>query len=336
MYILGFQKVASVTSQPRYQTDPCAFGIQSSRIRTVAQHVEHVRSYARLLADLDCEDETRCLEILCRPKQTWTFDEVMLLRTGSALGSAGNGIPWPERIHVEERAAILESVLTGPEPWRSTRAPDGLTALHCIAEGLCEICRECRFAEGYSSKTHLRSPEWDKWLALLSQAVQNGGSLHAEYTVWPGMGMTPFRFLSWNSHARYTYGELGSDLLEAWIETLDEAGVNMETYFDAEQRHLRHIWEDYYPHLDVGRLSRGNRPSHWGVWHEHPGDEYAGIFWNMLEHPERAIPGAWDHDQQALQIKTGATKLASVNRIRRVTSRRQKYEDERVLNLCDI
>ena len=40
-------------------------------------------------------------------------------------------------------------------------------------------------------------------------------------------------------------------------------------------------------------FSYGPEASDWHIWHRHQGDVFAGDFWDMLEHPERRVPGAW-------------------------------------------
>ena len=63
-------------------------------------------------------------------------------------------------------------------------------------------------------------------------------------------------------------------------------------------------WEMYEPAfhewfqdgLTVVGIAVGPKPSDWHAWLEHDGDEYAGQFWDTIEHPERTIPGAWFED----------------------------------------
>ncbi|TKA71992.1 hypothetical protein B0A55_07663 [Friedmanniomyces simplex] len=46
-------------------------------------------------------------------------------------------------------------------------------------------------------------------------------------------------------------------------------------------------------HGTVMCMSWGPSPKYWKLWLSHRGDLYAGIFWDMVEHPERAEPGVW-------------------------------------------
>ena len=36
----------------------------------------------------------------------------------------------------------------------------------------------------------------------------------------------------------------------------------------------------------------------WRLWVSNPLDEWAADFWDMIDHPERAIPGAWDDERE--------------------------------------
>lgn len=42
-------------------------------------------------------------------------------------------------------------------------------------------------------------------------------------------------------------------------------------------------------------VSYGPRLEDWKTYWSNPFDEWAGDFWEMLEHPEWRMPGAWDH-----------------------------------------
>jgi hypothetical protein len=43
-------------------------------------------------------------------------------------------------------------------------------------------------------------------------------------------------------------------------------------------------------------FTSGPNPDDWSVYLSNPLDEHAGEFWDMIEHPERAMPGAWNDD----------------------------------------
>ena len=49
-------------------------------------------------------------------------------------------------------------------------------------------------------------------------------------------------------------------------------------------------------HFRVIGLHYGAAAEDWHLWLSNPLDKWAGEFWDMVEHPERAMPGAWDEE----------------------------------------
>ncbi|KAK5111287.1 hypothetical protein LTR85_012182 [Meristemomyces frigidus] len=94
--------------------------------------------------------------------------------------------------------------------------------------------------------------------------------------------------------------------LQEYIRTLQRAGVDLEEYGMVESScDADWLGETCYLYSGDGLprwysktfgLSYGPQPQDWHFWWQHPGDEYAGEFWDMIDHPERTIPGAWDDE----------------------------------------
>jgi hypothetical protein len=98
----------------------------------------------------------------------------------------------------------------------------------------------------------------------------------------------------------------GEEALLAWLQTLQGFGIDLERYGKTERK-LFYQESSSWRNLELcmpGRdevcplrlvgLQVGPKPEDWKVWLSEPSDEFAGEFWDMLEHPERTIPGAWD------------------------------------------
>jgi hypothetical protein len=99
----------------------------------------------------------------------------------------------------------------------------------------------------------------------------------------------------------------GEEALLTWLQTLQGFGIDLERYGKTEHklfyqessswRNLEFLipgrGEEVYPLRLIG-LQVGPEPEDWKAWLSEPSDEFAGDFWDMLEHPERTIPGAWD------------------------------------------
>ncbi len=115
--------------------------------------------------------------------------------------------------------------------------------------------------------------------------------------------------------------------VRAWLELLLQAGINLEDYGRREFRHhlksraslefpffdrsSRHKaaeyrkameWESltsvdyliYYRKLRLVSFQYGPLPSDWHFWVTEAMEYYFLEFWDMVDHPERTIPGAWD------------------------------------------
>ena len=99
----------------------------------------------------------------------------------------------------------------------------------------------------------------------------------------------------------------GEEALLTWLQTLQGFGIDLKRYGKTEHK-LFYQESSSWRNLELlmpGRrggvyllrligLQVGPEPEDWKVWISEPSDKFAGDFWDMLEHPERTIPGAWD------------------------------------------
>jgi hypothetical protein len=116
--------------------------------------------------------------------------------------------------------------------------------------------------------------------------------------------------------------------LKVWLTFLKRIGIDLASYGEEESRLFQQVrrsyvcerpWDcwhgdavcpcfepgsqrnDYYPTLFA--FSYGAELSDWRLWVHHPGDNYAGLFWQMVERDgvstekedylERYVPGGW-------------------------------------------
>jgi hypothetical protein len=103
----------------------------------------------------------------------------------------------------------------------------------------------------------------------------------------------------------------GRSALLAWLEVLKSSGIDLEAYGQKEASILsredaewpgREILlcqycDGYYRvglYLRLIAFEFGPNPKDWKFWFSEPTDELVGQFWDMVEHPERQMPGAWD------------------------------------------
>ncbi|GAB7322415.1 hypothetical protein MBLNU13_g03365t1 [Cladosporium sp. NU13] len=110
-----------------------------------------------------------------------------------------------------------------------------------------------------------------------------------------------------------------SEILDAWVCLLDYLGVDLAAYGEKEWRVFQHVRRKYEfkrdnpydPTADdldcrptLFSFSYGAAVSDWELWEVHPGDQYAGHFWAMIEQiglPSEGdcvqeMPGGWLDD----------------------------------------
>lgn len=93
--------------------------------------------------------------------------------------------------------------------------------------------------------------------------------------------------------------------LNYYISELMLFGIDMATIIDIEREtparnkerrrlgRCHHLMRNWYIY-DILAIDYGLKPEDWHMWLSNPLDEWAGEFWDMIDHPERAIPGAWE------------------------------------------
>ncbi|OTA68466.1 hypothetical protein K449DRAFT_145961 [Hypoxylon sp. EC38] len=95
--------------------------------------------------------------------------------------------------------------------------------------------------------------------------------------------------------------------LRVWLEALEQAGVDLNTYGRREHEiftnndsyhyfGLPWIIEYYYSfpvNYYLVDFSYGPEPDDWKLYWSEPTDELAGDFWELIENPPLHIPGSW-------------------------------------------
>ncbi|KAH8819423.1 hypothetical protein F5884DRAFT_11225 [Xylogone sp. PMI_703] len=105
------------------------------------------------------------------------------------------------------------------------------------------------------------------------------------------------------------YPSRGVHALCKWLETLRESGINLEQYGKAQAQLYKSVGDLFfklYVHIEdtfdwdeassvrLIAMEFGPNPEDWKLWLSDPTDQFAGEFWDMIESPERSMPGAWD------------------------------------------
>jgi hypothetical protein len=148
---------------------------------------------------------------------------------------------------------------------------------------------------------------------LVAEAIDLGYDLHA--------GANSISPLLRLLHHGGTSTERMRARLYAWLALLKSSGVDLHTYgqeewnlFQAVRRDCERPWDrrhgvdahqcedfpdDQYETIHASTVTAftyGEEVSDWKIWVLHPGDQYAGQFWRLIERNgifDRRVPGGW-------------------------------------------
>ena len=270
------------------------------------------------------------------------------------LGRSGR-YPW-ERFRTHAKFLIEEGDYNSDDHLRAvTMSPSSLTLqgridvlyylLHMWPTGseVCDVLGSCPIDDrlfhittpGKLSLLHLiarlleisdTDPEHsDLYPKLIQQGVKAGANLHARDARYR---RTPL------IHA-LCHGSGDTNFLHAWLQELLGAGVDLYEYGKEEKRFLLDMpswsWDILRRHespFAISFLSYGSQLCDWRFWPKHPGDELVGIFWDMIEHPERSLPGAWEEGSPDLDLATEVWNRKEA----RKHGRRQDYKQHASLH----
>ena len=139
----------------------------------------------------------------------------------------------------------------------------------------------------------------DKWIAGVSRHATDPDLLNSRYSnyIHFDADATPFIFLLRNAIDHYRILEKDSqELVRLWVRCLSDAGVDLVSYGEGEHKLLRGQQEFHESLCEIHgfmNFTYGPDPGDWHVWLRHPGDLYAGMFWELVESERQQLPGAW-------------------------------------------
>lgn len=171
-----------------------------------------------------------------------------------------------------------------------------------------------------------------RWEQLIDAALAHGYDFHGNGS---GRGdASPLLCLLHDSSRTFQTAEVLQGIkesLQVWLTLLRRKGVDLCTYGQEEKRHFQKIrqtcerpwdswhgmqrhdcaqsaekklcWDDRRLDTEATLLTfcYGAEPSDWEIWLMHPGDQYAGYFWRMVEQEQdrdrlQRMPGGWVED----------------------------------------
>jgi hypothetical protein len=189
----------------------------------------------------------------------------------------------------------------------------GRTLLHHAAPNLGE------FLSGFFVESGARLEDL---LHLIKDLVKGGSELHALPSCGNGTPMLHVirGYLQQSSPDCFIYDECSnrrsrkaiSMPLRTWLEQLKGSGVDLVEYGKNEKCVLEcqdaiqewNYWEvgkrgrceplSYY--LRLINFTYGPESDDWKFWFAPVIKDYFMDFWDMIDHPERAVPGAWEEE----------------------------------------
>jgi len=155
----------------------------------------------------------------------------------------------------------------------------------------------------------------DESLSLISDLIKGGSELHA----LTSRGRTPMlEVIRGELHSYWRHNDTFPTVipeldmeLGKWLKQLKDSGVDLVTYGEEEQRVLgspavnaEYVCYEWLQRREiyVARKLRlvgftyGPEPDDWKFWFVPVMDKSFIHFWEMVDHPERAMPGAWEEE----------------------------------------
>ena len=272
-----------------------------STLDTITEHVRLLSEHCSFEdtfdnQEIDWPDTSKlCIEILLRPRASWSMHDN--LRTFCSIV-----LNFPKacaRFLQLVEPALKESAYYAVE----LAVPDRLRLMHLLAEYTGAI-------DEHQWRTYRH-----RLAALIAAGIREDSCVHRLSRT--GSGMTPLMhallgamlafqpFTLKRKHFDCTVASVQNRFIR-WPTLLALAGVDLSKYAKREARLFRRhwrtsqrvLWECSLSHCEVIALRFGSTSAEWGLWVSHPGDCYSGIFWDMVEHPERSIPGAWTESEE--------------------------------------
>ena len=214
---------------------------------------------------------------------------------------------------------LVGRILKGRKPDEhmcSVRDTEHNTLLHRAMECLGKI-----FSEDRSYASTDKSERFKELLSLITDFVKGGSDLHA-LTL---KGQTPMLTLLsrrevacgliHNKCSKHTPIESPPAPLRIWLEQLRYSGIDLRRYGRMEKSLWRDprvnreweydevgkkgLWTGNTYRLRLINFNYGPEPGDWRFWIEAVMPNYFMQFWEMVDHPERAMPGAWEEEYSA-------------------------------------
>jgi hypothetical protein len=164
-------------------------------------------------------------------------------------------------------------------------------------------------------------------LTLLSSCENAHGLIHSKFSKYIPIESPPAPLRIWLEQLRYSgidlrrYGRKEKSLWE-------DPRVNREWAYPEVGK--RDQWTGNWRRIRLINFIYGPEPGDWRFWIEPVIPNFFMQFWEMVDHPERAMPGAWEEDCSAYDRTTMITTVMNLM----MTNYNESTGEERKSNSC--
>jgi len=224
-----------------------------------------IRSHARLLTNSGLGDQRDCVDALSRMPCSWAAKDWFELFRSMSFAHQPRLF-----LDLAKNSKIAIAQVAAPPSAKTS-------VLHILARHLA-IC--------IILPDSVHDTPYLDWLHEVTAYAKSGAPLHS----YDEHECTPFMaFLGTTSRRVHV------SRIHFWAKAIHSAGIDLVAYARVEQIAIaRH--EEFRSRLEdngVMGVFFHEAPQLWHLWFRHVGDQYAGQFWDHIEHPERCIPGTW-------------------------------------------
>lgn len=260
-----------------YTSDLLTVDQTREEAETVFCNLEH--DISDVTDDIGNDQWTYAVGALLKPTQQWEPSDLLCVLDNTFDWRLESSAP-----RLQSMLNVIDSTKAGSKQWWHYRTDTGESLLHMLAKA---------YALRFRTLTGWRGPEaWDILGAYLAEGIRAGADLH----VLSDEGLSPFATM-----CDIDYEIMHSGLAEylvipmrEWLQCLEAHGVDLLQYGARESSRWRIPSNSGDDAQRVLSFTYGPCVEDWAPIVEHVGDAYAGIFWDMVEHPERQVPGAWE------------------------------------------
>lgn len=224
------------------------------------------------------DSRASAIAVLLKPTERWEPSDLLSVLDNTFACRGESSVP-----RLQSMLSVVDGTRWCDDEWWHYRNRKGESLLHILAKA---------YAVPASTSMGWQGPEaWDILDAYLARAILARAGLH----VLSDARLSPFATMCQNYVSMHAvFAEYLVLPMRRWLQCLEANGVDLLRYGAPEYSRWR-IPSSYEDDPQrVLSFTYGPRVEDWAPVLQQMGDAYAGIFWDMVEHPERQVPGAWE------------------------------------------